>query len=100
MRRILGKESGGPKKIGSLFDVYKKRLRAPQGTVIEVVREVIKDCVGVDLPKSAFSYSPHSKMLTLTVRGPLKTEIFLHKEEILTHVQGRIGVKDAPTLLL
>ncbi len=93
-------EYSGPVKIGSLFEVYKKRLRAPQGTVIEAVRDVIRDCVGIDVPKSALSYTPQKKIVTLTVRGPLKTEILLHKDEILAHVKGRIGVKDAPTTIL
>ncbi len=80
--------------------MYKKRLRAPQGSVIEAVREVIEDVTGIALTKDMFEYSPHTKILRITARGAIKSEVLLHKDEILTHMKGRLGAQSAPTTIL
>lgn len=97
MRRV-GK--GTPTKIGDLFEVYKKRLRAPQGSVIDTVVEVVDDLLGVSVDKKLFTYTPHSRTLTVKASGMLRTEIMLRKDEILSHVRGRLGPKSAPTTIL
>lgn len=97
MRRV---HKDAPTKIGDLFEVYRKRLRAPQGSVIQTVIEVIHDLLNIDVPKESFSYTPHSRMLRINAHGPLKSEIFLHREEILEHLKGRLGPQDAPKTIL
>lgn len=98
--RHAGKKEQGQVRIGSLFDVYKKRLRAPQGSVIETAREVIAEVTGIALPKEVFEYTPHTKLLRINARGAQKSEVFLHKEEILAHLKGRLGIPSAPTTIL
>lgn len=90
----------GIKKIDSLFDRYKKVLRAPQGVVVESFIEVVNDLVGVEIPKERVKYTVHSKTLSLAISGPLKSEIMLHKDEILLHLKGRIGQQSAPKQIL
>jgi hypothetical protein len=97
MRRI-GK--GVPTKISDLFEVYKKRLRAPQGSVIEASVEVIHDVLGITIDKKHISYMPHSRTLTIKTSGMIKTEVNLKKDEILTHLKGRLGPQNAPTTIL
>lgn len=97
MRRV-GK--GAPTKIGDLFEVYKKKLRAPQGSVIDAAIEVIHDLYGVTLERKHFTYTPHSRTLTIHASGMLKTEIKLRTSEILTHLQGRLGPQSAPKVIL
>jgi hypothetical protein len=97
MRRV-GK--GAPTKIGDLFEVYRKRLRAPQSSVIEAAVEVIHDVLGVVVDKKHFSYTPHSRTLTIKTSGMLKTEVNLKKTEILTHLKGRLGPQNAPKNIL
>lgn len=87
-------------KISSLFEVYRKRLKAPEKSVILVCIEVINDVLGVSLKETWCAYSPQTRMLKLSVPGTLKTEIMLHKNEILTHVQGRLGERSAPQDIL
>ncbi len=89
-----------PTKIGDLFEVYRKRLRAPQKSVITVAKEIIHDLLGVSLDAKVFSYSPHTRTLSIRASGMVKSEIALRKEEILAHLKGRLGEKSAPTTLL
>ncbi len=97
MRRIT---KDAPTKIGDLFDVYRKRLRAPEGSVTSAVIEVVEDVIGIPLDKKSLAYSPQTKILTIKASGMVKTEILLRKEERLTHLKGRLGPKNAPTTIL
>lgn len=83
-------------KIGKLFEVYKKKLRAPQGSVIAAFHEVVEDILKISMRTSWSSYTPSSRTLALTAPGPVKTEILIHKDEILTHLKGRLGEKNTP----
>ncbi len=87
-------------RVGSLFDAYKTRLRAPQGSVVKTFQEVVKDLFGVEVRSDQCSYSVHTKTLTVHAQGPLKSEIRLRKAEILTHMKGRIGEKGTPIEIL
>lgn len=91
------KGRGGIVKVGSLFDVYKIRLKAPQKTVIKEFEEVIYDLFKMHVPLTKCTYSPHTKTLSIAVSGPLKSEVQLRKAEILAHLKGRLGEKSAPT---
>lgn len=90
----------GIKKIDSLFNKYKKILKAPQGVVVDAFIEVVNDLVGVKIPKEYITYTTHSKTLSLAISGPLKSEILLHKDEIITHMKGRIGAQSAPKVII
>ena len=97
----MKKQRGGDVvKVGDLFDKYKRILKAPQGVTITAFIEVVNDLIGVEIPKERISYSIHNKTLTLRIPGPLKTEILLHKKEILIHMQGRIGRQSVPKVIL
>lgn len=87
---------GGVVKISELFKVYTDRLRAPQKTVIKTFIEVVEDMFHITLKDDQCAYMVTSRTLTLHAGGPLKSEILLHKKEILTHLKGRLGEKSAP----
>jgi hypothetical protein len=87
---------GEIKKIGDLFEVYRKKLRAPEKSVIDTALEVIHDLIPQKLTRSMCSYSPHSRILTIRASGLIKTEIMLRKKEILAHLEGRLGSKSTP----
>jgi hypothetical protein len=97
MRRVA-KEA--PTKISDLFEVYKKRLKAPEKSVIHEVCEVLQDLLNLSLDAKSFSYSPHTRILTVKASGMIKTEIILKKDEILTHLKGRLGTQNAPTTII
>lgn len=87
-------------KLSDLFQVYRERLVAPQGSVVKVLIEVVYDLFHITLKETDCAYTPSSHILKLNVRGPLKTEILLRKKEILTHMKGRLGGKSAPNDIL
>lgn len=87
-------------KVSDLFSVYKERLRAPQGSVIQAFQEVVNDVLGVSVPKEQCRYAVATKTLSVSVSGPLKSEILLRKEEILLHLKGRLGEKSAPRSII
>lgn len=87
-------------KLGDLFEKYRKNLKAPQGTVIESFCEVVEDVLCITIKKEKVKYSPSTKTVSLVIGGALKSEIQLHKKEILNHLKGRLGEKSAPTEIL
>lgn len=89
----------GIQKLSSYFEHYRKKLIAPQRTIIQTFIEVVEDLYGWQVDETVVAYDSHSK--TLTVRGgPLKTEVQLHKVEILNHLKGRLGEKNSPKTIL
>ncbi len=87
-------------KLSTLFEKYTKTLRAPQGIVTDCFREVVDELIKLAIPKEKVKYSVHSKTLSVSVSGPLKTEIQLRKKEILAHMKGRLGEQSAPKEIL
>lgn len=92
----MRKRGGDVVKISELFEKYKKTLKAPQKTVINVFQEVVKDILSFDIPFEKIQYSPNTKVLFVGMHGPGKSEVLLHKDEILLHMKGRLGEKSAP----
>jgi hypothetical protein len=96
----MRKGSGEIKKLSDLFEKYKNTLKAPQGVVIDCLREVVEDTIGLPIAKQSVRYSVHTKTLSVSVSGPLKSEIKLRKREILTHMKGRLGDQGVPVEIL
>lgn len=96
----MRKGSGDIRKLGDLFEKYRQNLKAPQKTVVSAFCEVVEDVLGITIDASKVSYTPHTKTLAVKVGGPLKSEVQLHKEEIIAHMKGRLGEKSAPNEIL
>lgn len=88
------------KKVSDLFDKYKKRLVAPEGSVIEAFIEVVDDLLSIEVAKSKVKYNPASRTLSLKVAAALRSEIKIHESEIIAHLKGRLGEKNAPLIIL
>ncbi len=97
---MRSKGRGEIKKLSDLFEKYKTTLKAPQGTVVDCFREVVEDVVGVPVRKESIKYTVYTKTISVSVSGPLKSEIKLHKDEILSHMKGRLGEQSAPTEII
>ena len=93
-RRKTGR--GEVVKVGDLFAKYKNVLKAPEGSVKKAFVEVVADLLNLTIKESLLAYSPHTKVLTIKSGGPLKSELLLHKLEILAHLKGRLGAESAP----
>lgn len=87
---------GELKKLSSLFDKYKERLIAPERTVIDSFVEVVNDLMGISLDKKKVKYVPSTKTISFVGSGAIRNELKLQEKEILVHVAGRIGEKNAP----
>ncbi len=96
----MRKGRGEVKRIGDLFEKYRKTLIAPQKTVIDTFIEVADDVLGVKMRSEWVRYTPGSKTLAIIAPGPVKSEIRLHKDELLAHMKGRLGEKNAPATIL
>lgn len=83
-------------KVGDLFAKYKKILKAPEGSVCKEFVEVVSDVLGITVAVEKVTYKPTTRIITLKVGGPLKSELLLHKKELLTHLTGRLGPESAP----
>jgi len=87
-------------QIAELFASYKNNLKAPQKTVVQAVIEVIGDLLNITLKEDEVRYSPTNRTVTMSVRGPIHSEIRMQKKEILNHLKGRLGEKSAPKEIL
>ncbi|MEX0918283.1 MAG: hypothetical protein WDZ93_03970 [Candidatus Paceibacterota bacterium] len=96
----MRKGRGEIKKVSDLFEKYRKTLIAPQRTVIITFIEVVDEVIGIKLDQKAVRYAPASRTLSVTAGGPLKSELRLHKDELIAHMKGRLGEKNAPTTIL
>ena len=88
------------KPLSSFFQKYQKTLTAPEASVIDCFVEVVDDVLGISIQSKYIKYTPQTRTLSLTVGGPLKSEIKLHQTEILNHVKGRLGSKNTPTSII
>ena len=91
------REHGATTKVADLFAKYHQNLKAPQKSVEIAAAEVLTDLLGTSVSPKEVSYTPTTRTLALRLRGPLRSEAALHKEALLSHLKGRLGVKSAPT---
>jgi predicted DNA-binding protein YlxM (UPF0122 family) len=96
----MRKPRGEITKLSTLFEKYKKVLKAPQGSVIEAFCELTLELYNLTIAKNSVSYNVHTRVLHLRVAGTLKNEVHIHKKEILTHLKGRLGEHNAPKDIL
>ncbi len=81
--------------LGELLAKY-ATLEAPQGTVVEAVREAVRVVVGVTLTPSQVSYTPTSKVVHIALAGPQKQEIIMRKKAIFAHLHRVLSEKSVP----
>ncbi len=91
---------GELKQLSALFSKYKEILIAPESTVIDAFLEVVEDMFEIKLDKKFVRYTTSTKTLSVTGYGPFKMELKLHEKEIISHIVGRIGKKNAPERII
>jgi hypothetical protein len=85
--------------IKSILEAYRARLRAPQGVVVDEVVKAYTE-VGVRCTSSDFSYTPSTKIVTITAGGPHKMELRMRKDHVLQSVGRRLRADDVPQDIL
>lgn len=96
----MKKQRGEIRRVGDLFEKYRRTLIAPQRTVIVTFCEVVEEVVGYKLDPKKVKYAPHTKTLSLIGGGPLRSELHMRREELLAHMKGRLGEKNSPAAIL
>lgn len=96
----MGKGEANLKAISDLFARHRNNLVAPEASVINAFVEVVGDLLNIKLKKNMVRYQPSSRTLYLTKNGPIKSEIQLRRDDILNHLKGRLGPKNAPKTIL
>jgi hypothetical protein len=86
-------------KLGSLFTIYEKRLKAPQASVVKIVCEVVHEITGHPLKPQQVSYTVATKTIAFSLSSLERQEIRLSYEEILQALKERLG-SSAPDRLL
>ena len=86
-------------QIGSLFEIYKKRLRPPQASVEEVCYEVIKEVVKFPISRESVVYTVSTRTISIQAPSILKSELSFHYEEIKKRLQGKLGAAHAPLII-
>lgn len=84
------------KRVGDLFESYKKRLKAPQATVEKTFIEVTKEVTGFTLQKSQVSYTVSTRTISLQVPSILKSELSFQYEAILKQLEQTLGQTGCP----
>lgn len=88
------------KRIGDLFESYKKRFKAPQASVEKEVIDVFKEVTGFELSPDQVVYTVSTKTLFLQVPSVYKTELRFHHPAVLKELKKRLGEEGAPQTIL
>ncbi len=94
------KRGQGIVHVSDLFKKYTQTLRAPQGIVITAFIVAVEEVCGATLTKNHCTYNPSTYTLSVHASGMLKTEITLHKKDILRVMKDTIGEKSLPKNIL
>lgn len=90
----------GVTHVSNLFSKYITLLKPPQGVVVQASIDVINEMFHYTIQKKQCTYHTHSKTLSLTIPGALKTEVLLRKNEVLTEIGKKIGIENTPKNIL
>ena len=85
------------KRLGDLFERYRKRIKAPQASVEKECLIIINELMQFDLKTSQIEYTVSSRTLSLRIPSVLRTEILLKKTEILEKLKAHLGADNCPT---
>lgn len=96
----MTKRSGDIKSLGSLFQIYKERLVAPQKSVTDAALEVIRDVTGITLLPHTCTYTPGTRTLKINASAMIRQELKRQEPEILAHLKGRLGERSVPKIML
>ena len=88
------------KKLGDLFEKYKKTIKAPQGSVKKECVRVIKEVSGFDVDLEQMDYKVGTRTLYLSIPSILKNELKFHYEKILLQLREDLGEDVAPKFII
>ena len=87
-------------QLGNLLARYKSILKPPQASVEKECLAVIKAVTGIELLPHQVSYTVSTRTLVLKTPSLLRSELMLHRGDILQELKGRLGEGSAPHTIL
>jgi len=96
----MRKSRGETVAIKSLFEKYKKILKAPQESVVTELVVIIYEVTKITLTPKQISYTVVSRTLSIHAPSLIRQEIKFHEKTILQHAKSRLGVKNSPQSIL
>lgn len=99
-RRRTRPDHQGALPLGSLLERYRKKLRPPQGVVIEAFCAAAEAKLSVPLRKSSVRYNVHTQTISITASGPQKSEVLLHARAVLEECTDVLGAQHAPKRII
>ncbi len=87
------------KKVGDLFEKYRKLIKPPQASVekvcVAVIAEVFKYPISID----QMTYVVSTRTLSVRIPSLLKSELKFHYSEILKILEERLGKDTTPKII-
>jgi len=68
------------------------KLISNEQVKIDLIREAIKDVVGIDIERNKIKFIQGT--LYLDIKSIYKSEIFINKENIISHLEKNSGLKN------
>lgn len=91
----------GPKKIDTLLSRYTTRFRPPQKTVLTTFTAIVERECGVVVAPEVVDYVVSKRMIVTTrLPGPVRSEVLLKKDTILSCCVECLGEAYAPTSIV
>lgn len=87
-------------QVSSLFEKYRKTLKAPQKTVVSTFLAALHELFDIKISEEHCSYNPHAKTLSVRASGMIKTKIAIEKRHILNYMREKLGERNAPKEIL
>jgi hypothetical protein len=92
--------SDNDRQLGRLLERYKTLLKPPQASVEKECITVIEEITGIALRPHQVHYTVTSRTLTIKAPSILRSELSLHRTDILVALKNRLGEGSAPTTII
>jgi hypothetical protein len=92
--------SDNDRQLGRLLERYKTLLKPPQASVEKECILVIEELTGIALRPHQVRYTVSTRTLTVKAPSLLRSELSLHRLDLLEAFKNRLGATVAPTTII
>lgn len=87
-------------QLGNLLERYKRILKPPQASVEKEAIIVIESITGITLQPQQINYTVVSRTLVIKAPSIIRSELKIHHPDIVKELQSRLGVQNAPSVII
>lgn len=88
------------KKVGDLFEKYRRHFKAPQASVEKACVDSIFKITGFEVKRENIRYTVSTRTISLNIPSVLKNEIKFKHKEILENLELSLGKDVSPKIIL